>query len=87
MGLSVKFIGTEPDSNDVSWDQHHRVFYEKKSAFEYNMSKLTTLEIPIAKLQARHNCLEAKKKYSQEANSLHSGLYLAKGADVMLTYN
>ena len=35
---------------------------------------LQTLEIPIAKLQARHNCSEAKKKYPQEANVLHSCL-------------
>ena len=51
------------------------------------MSRLQTLEIPIAKLQARHNCSEAKKKYSQEANVLHSCLYLSKEADVMLTSN
>ena len=45
------------------------------------------MEIPIAKLQARHNCSEAKRKYSQEANDLHSCLYLARGADLMLTSN
>ena len=48
---------------------------------------MQTLEIPIAKLQACHNCSEAKKKYSQEANGLHCCLYLAKGADVTLTSN
>ena len=51
------------------------------------MSRLQTLEIPISKLQARHNCPEANKKYSQESNGLHSCLYLAKEADVMLTSN
>ena len=63
------------------------VFYENKSAFEYNMLRLQTLEIPIARLQARYNCSEAKKKDPQEANGLHSCLYLVKGADVMLTSN
>ena len=63
------------------------MFYDNKSVFEYNMSRLQTLESPGAKLQARHNCLEAKKKYSQEVNGLHSCLYLAKGADVLLTSN
>ena len=51
------------------------------------MSRLQTLEIPITKLQARHNYSEAKKNYSQEANLLHSCSYLAKGADVILTSN
>ena len=49
------------------------------------MLRLQTLEIPISRLQAHHNCSEAKKKDSQEANGLHSYLYLAKVADVMLT--
>ena len=29
---------------------------------EYNIPRLQTLEIPIAKLQERHNCSEGKKK-------------------------
>ena len=51
------------------------------------MSRLKTLEIPIARLQACHNCSEAKKKDSQEENGLHFCLYLAKGSYVMLTYS
>ena len=62
MDLSEQFFGTASDSNDVGWDQAHRVFYDNKSAFEYNMSRLQTLEILIAKLQARHKFPEAKKK-------------------------
>ena len=87
MDLSERFIGTISDSNGVSWDQAHQVFYDNKSSFEYNMSRLHTLKTPIAKSQARHNCLEAKKKDPQEANGLHSCLHLAKGADVLLTSN
>ena len=63
MDLSERWFGTPSDSNGVSWDQAHWLFYENKSSFEYNMSRLQTLETPIAKLQARHNCLEAKKQY------------------------
>ena len=51
------------------------------------MSRLQTLEIPIAKLQARHNCLEARKKKPQEANGLHYWLCVAKGDDVTLPSN
>ena len=40
-------FGTPSDSNDISWDQAHQVFYENKSAFEYNMSRLQTLKTPI----------------------------------------
>ena len=71
MDLSEQFFQTSYDSNDVSWYQSHRVFYDNKSAFKFNMLRLQTLEIPIAKLQARHNFSEAKKKYSQEENGLH----------------
>ena len=87
MDLSERFVGTSSDSNDVSLYQNHCVFYDNKSAFDYNMSRLQILEIPIAKLQARHNCSEAKKKDPQEANGLHSCLYLSNGAYVMLTSN
>ena len=48
MDLSEQFVGTASDSNDVSWDQSHQVFYDNKYAFEYNMSRLQILEIPIA---------------------------------------
>ena len=40
MDLSERFFGTASESNDVSWDQAHQVFYENKSTFEYNMSRL-----------------------------------------------
>ena len=63
------------------------MFYGNKSAFEYNMLRLQTFEIPIAKLQTHHNCSEANTKDFQEANGLHSCLYLAKGDAVILTSN
>ena len=81
--LSELFVRTSSDSNDISWDQAHQVFYDNKSVFEYKMSRLQILEIQIAILQTRHNCLEAKKKDPKEANGLHYCLYLEKGADVM----
>ena len=87
MDLSERFVITSYDSNDVSLDQSHQVFYDNKSAFEYNISGLQTLESPISKLQVRHNYSEVKKKVSQDENVLHYCLYLAKGADVMLKSN
>ena len=70
MDLSEHCFGTASDSNDVSWDQSHQVFYENKYDFVYNMSRLQTLEIPISRLQAFHNFSEVKKKYPQEENGL-----------------
>ena len=66
MHLSERFVVTTSDLNNIIWDQYHRVFYDNKSAFEYKMSRLQTLEIPIAKLQARHNCSEAKKNITKK---------------------
>ena len=57
MDLSGRFVRTLSESNDVSWDQDHQLLYDNNSAFEYNMSMLQTLEIPISRLQARHNLL------------------------------
>ena len=37
MDLSEQFVGTASGSNDVSWDQDHQVFYDKKSAVEYKI--------------------------------------------------
>ena len=34
-------------------------FYDIKFAFEYNILRLQTVEIPMIKLQALKNCLEA----------------------------
>ena len=61
MDLSEWFVLTAYDSNYVSWYQAHWVLYDNKSTFEYNMSMVQTLETQITKLQARHNCSEAKK--------------------------
>ena len=85
--LFGRFVRTSSDSNNASWDQAYRVFYENKSAFEHSMLRLQTLKIPIAKLQARHNCSEAKKKIFPKRNGFYSCLYLSNGAATVLTSN
>ena len=51
------------------------------------MEKLNSLNAPIAKLTATHNCPAAFKRDSTEANGLMAQLYLAVEAEVMLTCN
>ena len=43
MDLSKCFVRTSFDSNDVRWDQAHRVFYDNTYPFEYKMSRLQKL--------------------------------------------
>ena len=62
-------------------------FFSNKSSFEYKIRKLEALSTPIAKLTATHNTSAASKRDSQEANGLMAQLYLAVGAEVMLTSN
>lgn len=48
---------------------------------------MCTLNNPIVKIQAYHNCAAASKHDFTEANGLQASLYLAKGAEVMLMSN
>ena len=43
MDLSEQFFEPSSDLNDVSCDQVHRLFYDNKSTFKYNMTSLQTL--------------------------------------------
>ena len=85
--LRTRFVGTASDSTDPQWDQAPHLFFDNKSAHEFNMARLQSLQKPIARLDAVHNKPEAKRKDSQEASGLHATLFLCEGADVMLTSN
>ena len=73
--LKTRFIQTAQDTNCSDWDNATRLFYDNKSTFEYNMTKLQRLNKPIAKLEAKHNCRAAAKRDSTVANGLQSCLY------------
>lgn len=54
---------------------------------QYNQKKLKKLNMPVAKIQAIHNCEEAKIGSQQMANGLIDVLYLSIGSRVMLKSN
>ncbi|XP_020897308.2 uncharacterized protein LOC110236158 [Exaiptasia diaphana] len=64
-----------------------RLFYSNEEVGKYNFSKLEELKHPIAKIEARHSTIKAKKISPQELFGLEPLLFLAKGAVVMLTNN
>ena len=85
--LRTRFIGTASDSTDLQWDEAPHLSFDNKSVQEFNMEKLQSLQKPIARLNAEHNCAAARRSDSQDANGLHATLFLCEGADVMLTSN
>ena len=63
------------------------MFHDNKSCFEYNMKKLKDMVTPITCIKARHNCVQAVKRDSSEANNPQAILYICVGSEVMLTSN
>jgi len=51
------------------------------------MDKLKSLGTPIARIKATHNCSKASKHESTKDGGLHTELYLACRAEVILTSN
>jgi len=71
-----------------------RLFGHKEDVFQYNLDRmralrdpLTGMLVPVAKIQAKHNCSSAKKESSDSAEGLERVLYLAKGSRIMLRSN
>ena len=64
-----------------------RLFFDKKNVAEYNYQKLQSLNVPIARISARHKGPGAQAAKSDDAGGLDPEIFLAKGADVMLTSN
>ena len=64
-----------------------RLFAKKKEVEQYNQNKLKKFNMPVAKIEAIHNCEEAKMGSQQMANRLINLLYLSIGSRVMLKSN
>ena len=64
-----------------------RLFFDKKSVAEYNYEKLQSLKVPIARISAKHSGPSAQAAKSDDAGGLEPEIFLANGADVMLTSN
>ena len=61
--------------------------FGKEEAANFNFNKLNLLGQPVAELKARHSSRYAAKLPSNELSGLEPVIYLAKGANVMLTSN
>ena len=64
-----------------------RLFFDRKSAAEYNYEKLRANREPICKIHAKHSGVGASAATSDIAGGLDAILFLSKKAEVMLTSN
>ena len=63
------------------------MFHDNKSCFEYSMKKLKDIGTPVTCIKSRHNCVQATKRGSSEANNLQAKIYVCVGSECMLTSN
>ena len=73
--------------NINEFDNAIRLYYSNEEVANYNFQKLTSLQQPIAKINARHSPEAAKRLSADEMSGLEPVVFLAKGAHVMLTMN
>ena len=69
------------------FDDAVRLFYDKSSVAEYNLTKLHCLKTPIARINAIHSDRSAASASPDDAGGLHPVVFLATQARVMLTAN
>ena len=62
--LKTRCIQTAHDSNNTIWDDAPQIFFDYRSSFEYNMSKLQALGDPIERLKGKHNSSQAANQDS-----------------------
>ena len=64
-----------------------RLFYDKRSVAKYNIQKLQSLGVPIAKINAIHSDSTAASAKADDAGGLYPVIFLAVSASIMLTAN
>ena len=74
-------------SNLKEFDDAVRLFYGNDEVAKYNYDHLCELGQPVANVSARHSSATAKKLSPDEMSGLEPTIFLAKGANVMLTMN
>lgn len=73
--------------NSSDFNEAIRLFYDKASVAQYNLTKLQALGAPIARVNAIHSNSEAASIKADDAGGLYPVVFLAVGAKVMLTAN
>ena len=64
-----------------------RLYHSNDEVAKYNFEKLSALNQPIARINARHSTETAKKASADDMSRPEPVVFLAKGAHVMLTMN
>lgn len=71
--------------NSSDFNEAIRLFYDKASVAQYNLTKLQALGAPIARVNAIHSNSAAASIKADDAGGLYPVVFLAVGAKVMLT--
>ena len=74
-------------SNSTDFKDAIRLFYDKQSVAKFNNDKLCELDAPIAAINAIHSSAAAAAVKPDDAGGLYPVIFLAHGAQVMLTAN
>ena len=85
-----KLLLTRQPSNTTNLTEFQnatRLHFSNEEVANYNFEKLSALHNPIARVNARHSSDLAKKASPDEMAGLEPCVFLAKGAQVMLTMN
>ena len=73
--------------NISEFENATRLFYSNEEVAKHNFQKLTSLQQPIAKINARHSSTATKNKSAEGMSGLEPVVFLEKEAHVMLTMN
>ena len=78
-------LQTEEEMDRLKYATH--LFYSKAEVKRYNGTKLRELGTSELKVEAIHSLASARKASAELAQGLHRDVFLARGANVMLTRN
>ena len=92
--LATRFRNHLSPAEIRKFDNAIRLFATKNEVLQYNLKTLVELTddltgapVPVVKLEAMHNCTDAKKGSVDDAEGLEKTLYISKGCKIMLRKN
>ncbi|KAK3922011.1 ATP-dependent DNA helicase [Frankliniella fusca] len=85
--FAARFKMNVPAPEREQFTDATHLFTTRQEVSDHNNKKLVGLDVPVARLPARHNNAKAKAGSADVAQGLESVVYLAKGARVMLRSN
>lgn len=76
-----------PAHEQIQFKDALHIFTTKQEVLDFNTHKLRTLDLPVARIVAKHNCQAANRATTDEALGLSHTIKLSVGAAVILTRN